>query len=222
MDQQFSATKNTSSITSPPTNKPGSAKTSEGRRRRTGESHTPFSRRISSGSDISGDEGFFLGGERRDKWYPDKNTWHTTTIDNSIIVGMYGDNSYPLLMWNPDLKVEFKLSSSVGLHSEMVTGIDPTKPTVTMKVVNSSADRVAFSIRVYRQSSMVKYHIAYPSEGLHILEGYMSWEDNSEFYSQAPEKNEYFVIDLFVCTLGGGLPSWNVVRKYAVLKASKR
>ncbi len=194
-------------------------RTRSSRQRRTGEARHPFDRTTSSTSDVSGDEGIFSGSERRSGhgWHPEKNIWHTTMVDNSVIMGMYGDNTYPLLMWDPSLKVEFKLSSSVGLISSTVTGIDPSKPTVTMKVANSTPNRVAFSVRVYRLSSMIKYHVAYPSEGLHVLEPYMCWEDNAEFYARVPDKSEYFVIDLFLCTLGSGHPSWNVQRKYAAM-----
>lgn len=208
-----------------PPKKQGVGRARASRQRRTGEAYHPFDQRSSSTSDVSGDEGIFSGSERLSGrgWHPEKNTWHTTIVDNSVIVGAYGDNTYPLLMWNPRLKVEFKLSSSVGLISPMVTGIDPSKPTVAMKVVNSSSQQVAFSIRVYRQSSMIKYHVAYPHEGLHILEQHSTWEDNAEFYARVPDKSEYFVIDLFVCTLRNGHPSWNVQRKYVAMgKPTKR
>ena len=172
---------------------------------------------VSSGSDFSGDE--YLGSERR--FIPDKDSWNTTTVDNNTIVAQYGDTSYPLLNWNSKLKVGFTLSSSIGLISGMLTGIDPSKPIVTVKVINPTQQRVAFSIRTYRQSTVFQSHVVYPTKGLHILDQTQCWEDNVEFYPKCSEKNECFIIDLFVCTLDNK-PSWNVIRKYAVMKALKR
>ena len=171
-----------------------------------------------SSSEFSGEES---GGERRlRKWMPDH--WHMSILDNSTIVSMYGDNSYPILMWSPQLKVEFKLSSSIGLISGMVVGIDPAKPTVTMKVINNTSHRLSFSIRTYHQSTALSSHVAYPAQGMHVLGQYQCWEENTEFYPKTPSENEYFVIDLLVCTLGDGKPGWNVIRKYAIMKADKK
>ena len=213
------STANVSDQTSPPPHVPTHRKS----RRKTGASaRRPLQHMLSSGSEFSGEEGDFPFRERRRRLLSENISWNTSIVDNSTIVGMYGDNTYPLLMWNPNLKVEFKMSSSVGIVSGMVTGIDPSKPAVTMKVVNGSPQRIAFSIRTYRQSSMFSMRVVYPAEGLHVLEEYQCWKENAEFYSQAPEKNEYFIIDLFICTLGESKPSWNVIRKYAVMKATKK
>lgn len=176
---------------------------------------------LTSSSEFSGEEFSSFAGERRSrKRTPDH--WHMSILDNSTIVSMYGDNSYPILMWSPHLKVEFKLSSSIGLVSGMVTGIDPAKPTVTMKVINPTSHRLSFSIRSYHQSTAFSSHVAFPAQGMYILEPYQSWEENTEFYPKTPSENEYFVIDLLVCTLGDGKPGWNVIRKYAVMKAEKK
>ena len=55
--------------------------------------------------------------------------------------------------------------------------------------------------------------------GLHKLEPYGHWEDKADFMSS--EGQEFFVLELFVCALMG-TPVWNVMRKYAVMKATKR
>ena len=140
-----------------------------------------------------------------------------------MAVAMYGNTTYPLLMWNPRLKVDFQLSSLIGLLDGAITGIDSTKPAVTVKVTNSSPYRIGFSISVHRQSTVFQPHVLYPTKGLHVLEQEQSWEDNAEFYCNpnSKEMNEYFVLDMFVSTLDGNA-SWNILRKYAVMKAHKR
>lgn len=171
----------------------------------------------SSGSDISDIEYGIT--ERR--LIPDEKTWNTSIVDNNMIVAQYGDSLYPMLMWNPLLKLDFRLCTSIGILSGTVTGIDPKKPVVSLKVVNNSLKQIAFSIRCYRQSTIFKSHVVYPKSGLHIMAHDQCWEDNVEFYPKNPEKNELFVIDLFLCTLDER-PSWNVIRKYAIMKAQKR
>ena len=135
------------------------------------------------------------------------------------MIAAHGDNAYPLLMWDPTLKVEFKLSSSLGILSGSVVAIEPSKPTVTIKVKNSTAMEVGFSVRAYRQTAVQKVHVVYPAQGLHKLDPYGHWEDNADFMSS--ENQEFFVLELFVCTQMG-TPAWNVMRKYAVMKAVKR
>ena len=153
----------------------------------------------------------------------DDNQWNVSFLDNTMVVAMYGMTAYPLLMWNPKLKVDFQLSSSIGLLDGDITGIDATKPIVTVKVTNTSPYRIGFSISVHRQSTAFQSHVVYPTKGLHVLEQGQSWEDNAEFYCnpKSKEMNEYFVLDMFVSTLDGNA-SWNILRKYAVMKAHKR
>ena len=177
-------------------------------------------RPISSGSDISLDD--YPTSDR--KFIPDHKLWNTSTFDNNIIVSQYGDSTYPLLMWDPRLKVDFRLSSSIGLITGMVTGIDPEKSTVTMKVTNTTGKRIGIAIRAYRQTTVFKPYVIFPSNGLYTIgteESERVWEDNVEFYPRDAGKNESFIIDLFVCTLDGN-PCWNVQRKYAIMKGHKR
>ena len=54
-------------------------------------------------------------------------------------------------MWNPALKLDFRLCTSIGILSGTVTGIDPHKPVVSLKIVNNTSKQIAFSIRCYRQ-----------------------------------------------------------------------
>ena len=171
----------------------------------------------SSGSDISDIE--YGAGERR--LIPDDKTWNTSIVDNNMIIAQYGDSMYPLLMWNPALKLDFRLCTSIGILSGTVTGIDPHKPVVSLKIVNNTSKQIAFSIRCYRQSTIFKSHVVFPKSGLHVISHDQCWEDNVEFYPKNLEKNELFVIDLFLCTLDE-TPSWNVIRKYAIMKAKKR
>ena len=177
----------------------------------------------SSGSELSMDD--YPHSQQNDrKLIPDHKLWHTSILDNSVIVSQYGDSTYPLLMWDPRFKVEFRLSSSLGLITGIVTGIDPEKSTVTMKVTNTTGRKVGFAIRAHRQTTVFKPYIIFPGKGLCTLgvgESDRVWEDNVEFYPTDSGKNESFVIDLFVCTLDGN-PSWNVQRKYAIMKAQKR
>lgn len=154
-------------------------------------------------------------------YMPGAHLWNTSIIDNNTIVAQYGSTPYELIWWDPGFKMDFRLSSSVGLISGTVTGIDPSKPEVTLKVFNSSAKQVGFAIRSHRQSTAFSSHVVYPNKGLEILEPYKSWEDNVEFHSSNPTDVEMFVIDLFFCTMDAK-PSWNVHRKYAIMKAHKR
>ena len=205
----------TPSTTPTETSSPSSVPKKKHNRRKESVVHLP--RPVSSGSDISLDD-FSIQNDR------DTKMWSTSTLDNSIIVSQYGDSTYPLLMWDPRLKVDYRLSSSIGLISGMVTGIDPEKSTVTMKVMNTTGKKVGIAIRAHRQTTVFKPYVIFPSKGLYTLgagESERVWEDNVEFYPRDTGKNESFVIDLFVCTLEG-TPSWNVQRKYAIMKGKKR
>lgn len=176
----------------------------------------PFGR-LSSSSDFSDYEGSI--DERR--IIPHQSTWNITVIDNNMIVSQYGDTSYPLLMWNPKLKMDLQLKSSIGHLGGAVTGVDPAQPTVSLKLVNNTSSKVAFSIRSYRQSTIFSSHVVYPTKGLHIIDKNQCWEDNVEFYSNVKGKSEMFVIDLFVCTMDDQ-PSWNVMRRYAAMRGVPR
>lgn len=171
----------------------------------------PRTRGDSTGSDISLSESRFV---------PGSHSWNTSIVDNNTIVAQYGNMPYDLIWWDPSFKVDFRLSSSVGLLSGTVTGIDPSKPEVTLKVFNNSAKQIGFSIRSHRQSTIYSSHVVYPNKGLQILEPYKSWEDNVEFHPSCPSSTEMFVIDLFFCTMDSK-PAWNVVRKYAIMKAQR-
>jgi len=181
----------------------------------------PIPRTYSSGSEVSEISGDEFGMEK--KFVVDNNTWNVTVVDNTTVVAMYGDTTYPLLMWNPDLKLDFRLTSSIKLLTGTITGIDPSHPVVTVNIVNRSPHRVAFSVIVHRQSTIFHSHVVYPARGLHILDQYQCWEDNAEFYlnPKSLEMNEYFIVDVFVATLDEN-PSWNILRKYAVMKGQKR
>ena len=172
----------------------------------------PFGR-LSSSSDFSD----FESSIDKRRIIPDHSTWNTSIVDNNMVVSQYGDTSYPLLMWNPKLKMDLQLKSSIGLLCGTVTGVDPAKPIVSLKLVNNTSSRVAFSIRSYHQSTMYTSHVVYPTKGLHIIDMDQCWEDNVEFYPNVKGKSEMFVIDLFVCTMGDQ-PSWNIMRRYAAMR----
>ena len=178
----------------------------------------------STDSDFSLDEYSYQTSSSDRKLIPDHKLWNTSTLDNNVIVSQFGDTTYPLLMWDPRLKVDFRLSSSIGLITGMVTGIDPDKSTVTMKVTNTTGKKIGIAIRAHRQTTVFKPYVIFPSSGLYTIgtgESERVWEDNVEFYPKDVGKNESFVIDLFVCTLDGN-PAWNVQRKYAIMKGQKR
>ena len=178
----------------------------------------------STDSDFSLDEYSYQTSSADRKLIPDHKLWNTSTLDNNVIVSQFGETTYPLLMWDPRLKVDFRLSSSIGLITGIVTGIDPEKSTVTMKVTNTTGKKIGIAIRAHRQTTVFKSYVIFPSSGLYTIgtgESERVWEDNVEFYPKDAGKNESFVIDLFVCTLDGN-PSWNVQRKYAIMKGHKR
>lgn len=151
----------------------------------------------------------------------DRNQWTTTIQDNNTVVGMYGDTTYPMLTWNPKLRLDFEISSRTGTPG-MVVAIDTETPALNFKLHNPTPHRVGFSIRAYRQTSVYSSHVIYPQNGLHMLEQAQCWEENADVYQDTPDRNEYLIVELFFATLEGNRPSWNVIRKYAVMKANKR
>lgn len=154
-------------------------------------------------------------------YVPSAHLWNMSIFDNNTIVAQYGSTPHPMIWWDQTFKIDFRLSTSVGLLSGTVTGIDPSKPEVTLKVFNNSPKQIGFSIKSHRQSTIFSSHVVYPNKGLEILEPYKSWEDNVEFYPNNPSTTEMFVVDLFYCTVDTR-PMWNVTRKYAIMKAHKR
>ena len=154
-------------------------------------------------------------------YVPNSSLWNTGIMDNNTMVAQYGSQPYPIVWWDPEYKIDFRLSTSVGTISGTVTGIDPSKPEVTLKVFNNSPKQVGFAIRSHRQSTLFSSHVVYPTKGLELLEPYKSWEDNVQFLPNSTSTTEMFVTDLFFCTMDGK-PVWNVVRKYAIMKAEKR
>ena len=170
-----------------------------------------------SSSEVS-DDG---GGSQSSRLLIDRNQWNTTVIDNSMIVAMYGDNTYPLLIWNPKFKFIFEISSSMGDLSDLVVNVDPNKPIIHIRLHNLTQFCVAFSLRAFRQTTIHNSHVVYPLHGMHVLEHEQCWEEKADIHPESLEKNEYFTIELFVSTLEGK-PSWNVMRKYAVMMSEKR
>ena len=151
----------------------------------------------------------------------DQNQWNTTILDNNTIVGMFGDTTYPMLTWNPKLRLDFEISSGRGLPATVVA-VDPETPVLNIRLHNQTAHRVGFSIRAYRQTSVHSSHIIYPQSGLHMLEKSQCWDENADIHLDSPERNEYVIVELFFATLEGRRPSWNVLRKFAVMKANKK
>lgn len=173
--------------------------------------------RLSSSSDFSD---YDVSMSQR-RIIPDQSTWNTSIIDNNMIVSQYGETLYPLLMWNPKLKLDVQLKSSIGLLCGTVTGVDPAKPVVSLKLINITSSSVAFSIRSYRQSAIFSSHVVYPTKGLHVLGKDQCWEDNVEFYPNVKEQRDIFVIDIFMCKIDDH-PSWNILRRYAVMRGAPR
>ena len=151
----------------------------------------------------------------------DRNQWNVTVLDNNMIVGMFGNTTYPLLTWNSKLKLHFEISSPAGVPG-VVVAIDPATPVINIRLHNPTANRMAFSIRAYRQTCVHTSHVIYPPHGLHVLESAQCWEENADIHQDSHEKNEYIIVELFYATLEANKPSWNVLRKYAVMKANKR
>ena len=185
------------------------------RRRKTNMYNRPLVSR--SSSEVS-DDG---GGSQSGRLLIDRNQWNTTLIDSSMIVAMYGDTYYPLLIWNPKFKFTFEVSSSMGPLSDLVVNIDPNKPILHIHLHNLTQFRVAFSLRAFRQTTIHNSRVVYPLHGLHVLEQEQCWEERADIHPETLEKNEYFTIELFISTLEGK-PSWNVMRKYAIMMSKKR
>ena len=156
------------------------------------------------------------------KLFYEPNTWHVDLPHpEDTVIGSYGDNSYPILMWNPDLKVHFQIGSKLGTMSSTTANVSSDKTSLSLHILNTSGVTIAFSLRSYRQSLLFRSHIIYPSEGLHILHpGEELWKDVDVIRSKV-EREEHLIIDLMVCSLGEER-SWNIQRRYAVLKVFDR
>lgn len=152
------------------------------------------------------------------KLLQDSSTWHASLpIPGDMIIGSYGDNTYPILMWNPNLNVVFKVGSHSGLSSNTLI-VDNSKDLVRLKVINTTGQKIAFSVRSHRQSLMYRSHVIFPKAGLHLLDPQQEWSIEVELMREGEgERDEYICIDLLVCQLNC-TPSWNVHRRYAVLK----
>ena len=184
---------------------------------------TIFHRPSYSGSEMS-DDGSFSCMSRMSSTGQisfDRNQWNVTVVDNHTIVAMFGDTTHPLVTWSPKLKLDFEISSPTGVPG-VVVAVDPATPVLNIRLHNPTPNRVAFSIRAYRQTCVHSCHVIYPTHGLHVLESAQCWEENADIYQESPDKNEYVIVELFFATLEGSKPSWNVMRKYAVMKANKR
>ena len=140
-------------------------------------------------------------------------TWHVVLPHlEDTVIGSYGDNSYPILMWNPDLKVHFQIGSKLGTMSSTSAYVSSIKTSLSLHILNTSDVTIAFSIRSYRQSLLFRSHIIYPREGLHILHpGEELWKDVGIIRSKV-EREEHLIIDLMVCSLGEER-SWNIQRR---------
>ena len=134
-----------------------------------------------------------------------------------MIIGSYGDNTYPILMWNPKLKVSFKLGTKLHDLSNMAAIVENPKDLLILKIVNTTEHKVAFSIRAHRQSMAYRSYVIYPKAGLHMLEPKQDWTFEVELMSGNQTRDEHFCIDLLVCAFNCK-PSWNVHRRYAVIK----
>ena len=174
-----------------------------------------------SGSEIS-EEGSTIVSTLSGRLLFERNQWHTTLLDNNMIAAMYGDNTYPLLMWNPKLRLDFEISSSAGIPGSTVVAVDPNIPVLSIRLHNPTLHRVAFSIRAYRQTCVHNSHIIYPVNGLHVLDHAQCWEENADIHQDTPDRNEYVIVELFFATLEADQLSWNVLRRYALMKANKK
>ena len=148
------------------------------------------------------------------------NTWHVSLpYPKDVVLGAFGDNTFPILMWNPDLQVKFQIGTQSLNMTTSVVEVDNSTKSIVLKVVNTTDHKIAFSIRSHRQSMMYRSHVIYPKEGLHLLEPQQEWIKEAEILhaSKAKQGDEYICVDLFVGTLNSH-PSWNLSRRYAVLK----
>ena len=157
------------------------------------------------------------------KFMPDMTKWRCSVHDN-MIIGMYGrDNSYSLLTWDPKLKTKILLSSVAQPSSSTPLSpvvIESKHPVLTVYIKNTTENSLAFSIRANRQSKMFTSHIIYPKEGLHLLGPGEEWTKGMDVVQKDAERDEYFVIDILLCTMEVDNSSWNVSRQYAVMKSS--
>ena len=178
-------------------------------------------RTASAGSDSS----LFVrkGSEQSESSILGDNRWQAS-IDppsNDMIIGCYSENTYSILMWNPKFKVEFELGSEEDGMCTTTYCVNPTKPSVSLHVVNSNDVPIAFSIRAYRQSLMFRSHVIYPRDGLKDLDAHEEfWQDFDVVGSEGVKRDEHIIIDLLVCKLHGE-PSWNIQRRYIILKFSE-
>lgn len=150
--------------------------------------------------------------------------WHCSLpYPRDMIVGMYGDTTYPVLTWSEELRVTFQVGSSSTGMSATTVEVEPLQRTVHVKlrVHNDTQKRIAISIRAHRQSMSFKPHIIYPSEGLHLMEVLATWEKEFEIVRKENSRDEYIAIDLLVCVFGEER-TWNVQRRYVVVKYSKQ
>ena len=148
------------------------------------------------------------------------NSWHVSLpYPKDVVLGAFGDNTFPILMWNPDLQVKFQIGTQFLDMTTSLVEVDNSTKSIVLKVVNTTDHKIAFSIRSHRQSMMYRSHVIYPKEGLHLLEPQQEWIKEAEILhaSGAKQGDEYICIDLFVGTLNSH-PSWNLNRRYAVLK----
>ena len=190
--------------------------TSRNKRRKTNMYHRSLTSQ--SSSELSDDGN---GSTTPSRLIFNQNQWNTTVLDSNMIVAMYGDTTYPLLVWNHKFKLDFEVSSSMRPLTGLMVSIDPSQPMMSIRLHNPTPYCVAFSVRAYRQTTIHNSHVVYPLHGLHVLEQHQCWEENADIHAESPEKTEYFTIELFFSTVEGK-PSWNVMRKYAVMKARKK
>lgn len=146
------------------------------------------------------------------------NVWKSAlTQSGDMIIGSYGESSYPILFWNSDLNVTFKLGTTHNMSSGTLI-VDNSKELLKLKVINTTNCRVGFAIRSHRQSMLFRSHVIFPKDGLYLLDPGQDWTVEAEFIGDTEHRqDEYICIDLLVCQLNCN-PSWNVIRRYAVLK----
>lgn len=154
-----------------------------------------------------------LSGSEPSKWQ--------CTIQSNMIVGAYGDNTYPLLTWNSKLNIKVHLhgSSKESSLPPSVAVIDPENRILKISIKNTKNYPVAFSIQASRQSNLFKTHIILPNKGLHLLQPGQVWEGDMDAVHDT-EKDEYLIINVLLCTIQKGNCSWNINRQYAMLKTT--
>ena len=137
---------------------------------------------------------------------------------NDMIIGCHNENSYSILSWNPKFRVEFEIGSQEDGMSTSTYCVGSNKPSVSFHISNPGNEPMAFSIRAYRQSKMFRSHIIYPRDGLKYLDVQEDcWQDFDVVGSEGTKRDEHIIIDLLICKLHGE-PSWNVQRRYVILK----